>query len=73
MPGHLLNHIHDVWSKSTALESPLTHTLNLTPDEIKDTEGLCIWCHPMEKVPGVIYNSALVSTLTINGLPEHPI
>ena len=71
VPGHLPNHIHDVWSKATTLDWPLTNTLNLTPDEIKDTEGLRIWCHPMEKVPGVICNSALVFTLTINGLPEH--
>ena len=71
VPCHLLNHMHNVWTKATTLDGPLTNTSDLTPDKIKDTEGVSIWCHPMEKVPGVICNSALVFTLTINGLPEH--
>jgi hypothetical protein len=71
--GHLLNHTHDIWTESTALDGPLTNTLDLTLDEVKDTKQLCIWCHPMEKVPGVICNSTLVTTLAVNGLLEHPI
>ena len=73
VPCLLLNHVHNVWSKATALDGPLTNTLNLKPGEIKDTKGLCIWCHPMEKVPGVIYNSTHVSTLAVNRFPKHPI
>ena len=69
----LLNHVHNVGSKTTALEGPLTDTPDLAPYEIKDTERSCIRCHPMEKVPGVIYNISLISTLAINGLPEHPV
>jgi hypothetical protein len=63
--------MHNVWSKAIALDGPLSNTPNLTSDEIKDTERLCIWCHPMEKVPGVICNSAFVSTLGIDALPKH--
>ena len=73
MPYDLLNHVHDVGSKTIALEGPLADTPDLAPYEIKDTEGLCIRCHPMEQVPGIICNIFLVSTLAINGLPEHPI
>ena len=40
---HLLNHMHDVGCKSTALEGPVTHTPDLSPNKIKDTEGLCTW------------------------------
>ena len=72
VPYHLLNHMHDVWSKTIALDGSLTNTLDLTPDKIKDTEGVSIWCHPVEKVPRVICNSTLITTLAINGLPEHP-
>ena len=68
----LLNHIHDVGCKSIALEGPLTYTLDLTPDKVKNAEGPSIRCHPMEQVPGVIYDVSLISTLAINGLPEHP-
>jgi len=62
-----------VRSKATSLNRPLTNTLDVTPDKVKDAERLCIWCHPMEKVLGVIYKSALISTFAINALPEHPI
>jgi hypothetical protein len=27
----------------------------------------------MKQIPGVIYNSALVSTLAVNSLPKHPV
>ena len=71
MPCDLLNHVHDVGSKTTALEGPLTDTPDLTPYEIKDTKMSCIKCHLVEQVPGVICNVFLISTLTINGLPKH--
>jgi hypothetical protein len=71
MPDHLLNHIHDVWTETIALDGPLTYTLDLTPDEVKDTKRLCIWCHPMEKVPRVICNRTFVIILAVSGLPEH--
>ena len=71
VPYDLLNRIHDIRSKSIALEGPLTYTLDLTPDKVKNAEGPSIRCHPMEQVPGVICDVSLISTLTINGLPEH--
>ena len=71
MPYDLLNHVHDVGSKTTALEGPLVDTPNLTPYEIKDAKRSRIRCHPMEQVPGVICNVSLISTLAVNGLPEH--
>ena len=73
MPCDLLNHVHDVGSKTTALEGPLADTPDLAPYEIKDAKRSCIRCNPMEQAPGVICNVSLVSTLAINGLPEHPI
>ena len=73
VPCDLLDHIHDIRSKSTSLEGPLTYTSDLTPYEIKDAKRSCIRCHPMEQVPGVICNVSLISTLAINGLPKHPI
>ena len=42
MPYDLLNHVHDVGSKTTALEGPLANAPNLAPYEIKNTEGPCI-------------------------------
>ena len=63
--------MHNVRTKAAALDGPLTNTLDLTLDEVKDTERPCIWCHPVEKVPGIICNGTLVTTLTINGLSEH--
>ena len=63
VPCHLLNHMHDVWTKTTALDGPLTNTLDLTLDKVKDTKGLCIWCHLVEKVSRVICNSALAPPL----------
>ena len=48
MPCDLLNHVHDVGSKTTALEGPLANAPDLTPYEVKNTEGSCIRCHPME-------------------------
>ena len=71
MPCDLLNHVHDVGSKTTALEGPLTNAPYLASYEVKDVERSCIRCHPMEQVPRIIYNVSLVSTLVINGLPEH--
>ena len=73
MPYDFLNHVHDVGSKTIALEGPLSNTPNLAPNEVKDTEGSCIRCHPMEQVPRIIYNVALISSLVSNGLPEHPV
>ena len=73
VPCHLLNHMHNVRTKAAALDGPLTNTLYLTPDEVNDTERPCIWCHLVEKVPRVICNSTLITTLTINGLSEHTI
>ena len=73
MPCDLLNHVHDVGSKTTALEGPLADTPDLAPNAVKYTEGLCIKCHPVEQVSGVICNVSLISTLAINGLPKHPI
>ena len=71
MPYDLLNHVHNVGSKTTALEGPLSDTLDLAPYEVKDVERSCIRCHPVEQVSGVICNVSLISTLTINGVPEH--
>ena len=73
VPCDLLNHIHDIRSKSTALEGPLTYTPDLTPDKVKNAEGSSIRCHPVEQVPRVICDVSLISTLAINGLPEHPV
>ena len=73
VPYDLLNHVHDVGRKTTALERPLTNAPDLTPYKVKDTEGSCIRCHPVEQVPGIICNVFLISTLAINGLPEHPV
>ena len=73
VPCDLLNHVHDVGSKTTTLEGPLASAPNLAPYEIKNTEGSCIRCHPMEQIPRIIYNVSLISTLAINGLPEHPV
>ena len=73
MPYDLLNHVCDVGSKTIALEGPLADTPDLAPYEVKDVERSCIRCHPMKQVPRVIYNVSLISTLVINGLPEHPI
>ena len=71
MPCDLLNHVHDVGSKTIALEGPLANAPDLTPYEVKDTEGSCIRCHPMEQVPRVICNVSLIFNLIINGLPKH--
>ena len=38
MPCDLLNHVHDVGSKTIALEGPLANTPDLTPYEIKDAK-----------------------------------
>ena len=73
MPCDLVNHVHNVGSKTTALEGPLSNTPGLTPYEVKNAEGLSIRCHPVEQVPGVIYDVSLIPTLAINGLPEHPV
>ena len=73
VPCDLLNHVHDVGSKTIALEGPLTYTLDLTLDKVKNTEGLSIRCHPMKQVPRVIYDVSLISTLAINGLSEQPV
>ena len=73
MPYDLLNHVHDVGSKTTALERPLFDTPDLAPNEVKDTKGSCIRCHPVEQVPRIICNVSLISTLAINGLPKHPV
>ena len=73
VPCDLLNHIHDIRSKSTALEGPLTYTSNLTLDKVKNAKWSSIRCHPVEQVPGVIYDVSLIFTLAINGLPEHPV
>ena len=73
MPYDLLNHVHNVGSKTTTLEGPLSDTPDLAPYEVKDAERSCIRCHPMEQVPRIIYNVALVSTLTVNSLPKYPI
>ena len=73
MPYDLLNHVHDVGSKTTALEGPLTYTPEFTLDKVKNTEGPSIRCHPMEQVPRVICDVSLISALAINGLPEHPV
>ena len=73
VPYHLLNHMHDIRSKTTTLEGPLSNTPDLTLDKIEYAKGLCIWCHPMKQIPRVIYYSALVSTLTVNSLPESPV
>ena len=73
VPCDLLNHVHDVGSKTIALEGPLTNTPDLTPYEVKDAKRSCIRCHPVEQVPGVICNVALVSTLAVNSLPKHPV
>ena len=73
IPYDLLNHVHDVGSKTTALEGPLADTPDLAPYEIKDAKRSCIRCHPVEQVPRIICNVSLVSTLAINGLPEHPV
>ena len=73
MPCDLLNHVHNVGSKTITLEGPLSDTPDLAPYEVKDAERSCIRCHPMEQVPRIIYNVSLVSTLAINGLLEHPI
>ena len=71
MPCDLLNHVHDVGSKTIALKGPLANTPDLTIDKVKNAEGPSIRCHPMEQVPGVIYNVSLISTLAINGLPRY--
>ena len=71
VPCDLLNHVHNVGSKTIALEGPLADTPDLTPYEIKDAKRSCIRCHPVEQVPGVIYNVSLISSLAINGLPKH--
>ena len=73
MPYDLLNHVHDVGSKTTALEGPLTNAPDLAPYEVKDAKRSCIRCHPVEQAPRVIYNVSFISTLAINGLPEHPV
>ena len=73
MPYNLLNHVHNIGSKTTALEGPLFDTPDLAPYEVKDAERSCIRCHPVEQVPRVICNVSLVSTLAINGLPKHPV
>ena len=73
MPCDLLNHVHNVGSKTIALEGSLANAPDLAPYEVKDAEGSCIRCHPVEQVPGVICNVSLISTLAINGLPEHPV
>ena len=73
MPYDLLYHVHDVGSKTIALEGPLTYTPDLTPNKVKNTKGPSIRCHPMEQVPRVICDVSLISTLVINGLPEHPV
>ena len=73
MPYDLLNRVHDVASKTTALEGSLTDTLDLTPYEIKDAKKSCIRCHPMEQVPRVICNVSIISTLVINSLPKHSV
>ena len=73
MSYDLLNHVHNVGSKTIALEGPLADTPDLTPYEIKDAKRSCIRCHTMEQVLGVICNVSLISTLAINGLPKHPV
>ena len=73
MPCDLLNHVHDVGSKTTALEGSLADTPDLAPYEIKDAKRSCIRCHPVEQVPRIVCCVALVSTLAVNGLPKHPI
>ena len=73
MPCDLLNHVHDIGSKTTTLEGPLSHTHDLRPNKVKHTEWLSIRCHPMEQVSRIICNVALVSTLAVNSLPEHPV
>jgi len=65
--------VHNVGSKTIALEGPLTDTPDLAPYEIKNAKRSYIRCHPVEQVPRVIYNVSLISTLAINGLPEHPV
>ena len=50
MPYDLLNHVHNVGSKTTALEGPLSDTPNLAPYEVKDAEWSCIRCHLVEQV-----------------------
>ena len=73
MPCDMLNHVHDVGNKTTALEGPLADTPDLTPYEIKDAKRSCIRCHPMEQVPRINYTVSLIFTFAINGLPEHPV
>ena len=73
VPYDLLNHVHNVGSKTTALEGLLTNAPDLAPYEVKDAEGSCIRCHPVEQVPRIICNVSLVSTLAINGVLEHPV
>ena len=73
MSCNLLNHVHDVGSKTIALEGPLTYTSDLTPDKVKNAEEPSIRWHPMEQVPRIICNVSLISTLAINGLSEHPV
>ena len=73
MPYDMLNHVHDVGSKTTALEGPLSNTPNLTPDEVEYTKGSCIWCHPVEQVLGIVCNVSLISTLAVNCLSEYPV
>ena len=73
MPRDLFNHVHDVGSKTIALEGPLADTPDLAPYEIKDAKRSCIRCHPMEQVHRVICNVSFVSTLVVNDLPKHPV
>ena len=73
IPCDLLNHVHDVKSKTTTLEGPLTYSPDLILDKVKNAEGPSIRCHPVEQVPRVICDVSLISTLAINGLPKHPI
>ena len=73
MPCDPLNHVRNVGSKTIALEGPLANAPDLAPYEVKDIEMSCIRCHPMKQVPRVICNVSLISTLAINGLPEHPV
>ena len=52
VPYDLLNHVHNVGSKTTALEGPLADTPDLTPYEIKDAKsrssGAILWSRFLE-------------------------
>ena len=41
MSCDLLNHVHDVGRKTTALEGPLANAPDLALYEVKDIEGPC--------------------------------